>query len=49
MKFLIGLICGMEAFLRHVDKDIAREIVPLNTASFYWSGNEALRKEFYGV
>lgn len=39
----------MEAFLRHVDKDIAREIVPLNTASFYWSGNEALRKEFYGV
>jgi hypothetical protein len=39
----------MEAFLRHVDKDIAREIVPLNTSSFYWTGNEALRKEFYGV
>jgi hypothetical protein len=32
-----------------VDKDIAREIVPLNTSSFYWTGNEALRKEFYGV
>lgn len=39
----------MEAFLRHVDKDTAKAIVPLNTSSFYWSGAEALRKEFYGV
>lgn len=39
----------LEAFLRAVDKDTARAIVPLNPNSFYWSGAEALRKEFYGI
>lgn len=42
-------IFRMEAFLRHVDKDTAKEIIPLNPSSFYWTGNEDLRKEFYGV
>lgn len=42
-------IFRMEAFLRHVDKDTAKEIIPLNPNSFYWTGNEDLRKEFYGV
>lgn len=42
-------IFRMEAFLRHVDKDTAKEIIPLNPNSFYWSGNEDLRKQFYGV
>jgi hypothetical protein len=42
-------ISRMEAFLRHCDKDTAKAIVPMNTSSFYWSGAEALRKEFYGV
>jgi hypothetical protein len=39
----------MEAFLRHSDKDTAKAIVPMNTSSFYRSGAEAMRKEFYGV
>jgi len=42
-------ISRMEAFLRHCDKDTAKAIVPMNTSSFYWSGAENLRKEFYGV
>ena len=39
----------MEGFLRHCDKDTAKEIVPVNAASFYWQGAEDLRKEFYGI
>lgn len=42
-------ISRMEAFLRHCDKEQAKEIVPLSPSSFYWKGNEQLRKEFYGV
>ena len=36
-------------FLWALDKETARKIVPLNKSSFYWSGSEDLRKEFYGV
>jgi hypothetical protein len=39
----------MEAFLRHCDKDAAKEIVPVNASSFYWQGAEDLRQEFYGM
>jgi hypothetical protein len=42
-------ITRMEAFLRALDKDTAKAIVPVNPNSFYWQGNEALRKEFYGI
>lgn len=42
-------ISRMEAFLRLLDRDQARAIVPLQPNSFYWSGAEDLRKEFYGV
>jgi hypothetical protein len=45
-KVQIGRI---EAFLRHCDKDTAKAIVPVQPSSFYWSGNETLRKEFYGI
>lgn len=38
----------MEKFLRTLDKDQAKEIVPINPSSFYWKGSEELRKEFYG-
>ena len=38
----------MEAFLRTLDKEQARAIVPLAPSSFYWKGSEELRKEFYG-
>lgn len=41
-------IARLEAFLRHCDKDTAKAIVPHNPTSFYWSGNEDLRKQFYG-
>ena len=39
----------MEAFLRHCDKDAAKEIVPVNASSFYWQGAQDLRQEFYGM
>ena len=45
-KVQIGRI---EAFLRHCDKDTAKAIVPVQPSSFYWSGSEDLRKEFYGI
>jgi hypothetical protein len=38
----------MEKFLRTLDKEQAKEIVPINPSSFYWKGSEELRKEFYG-
>ena len=42
-------ITRMEAFLRALDKETAKAIVPVQPNSFYWKGNEALRKEFYGL
>ena len=42
-------ISRMEAFLRALDKETAKAIVPVAPSSFYWKGNEALRKEFYGL
>lgn len=42
-------ITRMESFLRKLDKDEAKAIVPINPSSFYWKGNEALREEFYGI
>jgi len=42
-------IARMEAFLRCLDKETAKSIVPVKPDSFYWNGNEALRKDFYGI
>ena len=42
-------ITRMEAFLRTLDKETAKAIVPVQPNSFYWKGNEQLRKEFYGL
>ena len=42
-------IFRIESFLRTLDKDQAKEVVPVNPSSFYWKGSEALRKEFYGI
>lgn len=42
-------ILRMEKFLRHCDKDTAKDIIPVNGSSFYWSGSEQLRQEFYGL
>lgn len=39
----------MEAFLRTLDREQAKAIVPLSPSSFYWQGAEDLRKEFYGI
>lgn len=38
----------METFLRTLDKEQAKAIVPMQPSSFYWKGAEDLRKEFYG-
>jgi hypothetical protein len=38
-----------EKFLRLGDKELLRSIVPINPDSFYWRGDEAVRKELYGI
>jgi hypothetical protein len=38
-----------EAFLRLGDKELLKSIVPVNPDSFYWRGDEAVRKELYGI
>ena len=38
-----------EAFLRLGDKEFLRSIVPVNPDSFYWRGDEAVRKQLYGL
>lgn len=42
-------ITRMERFLRTLDKEQAKAIVPMQPSSFYWKGAEDLRKEFYGL
>ena len=37
-----------EAFLRLGDKELLRSIVPVDPDSFYWRGNEKVRKELFG-
>ena len=38
-----------EAFLRLGDRELLRSIVPVNPDSFYWRGDEAVRKQLYGI
>ena len=38
-----------ERFLRLGDKELLRDIVPVNPDSFYWRGDEATRKKLFGV
>ena len=42
-------IARLEKFLSVCDAETAREIVPVQPNSFYWSGSEALREEMYGL
>jgi len=38
-----------ERFLHMGDKETLRDIVPVNAGSFFWSGDEIIRKELYGI
>lgn len=38
-----------ERFLRIGDKETLKSIVPVNQSSFYWSGDEVIRQELYGI
>ena len=38
-----------EAFLRLGNKKLLRDIVPVNPDTFYWRGDEAVRKSLYGI
>lgn len=37
-----------ERMLR-LDKEDIKELIPVNTSSYYWTGDEALREELYGL
>lgn len=32
-----------------LDHETLRDVIPLNTSSYYWTGDEAIRKEVYGI
>jgi hypothetical protein len=38
-----------ERFLRLGNKELLRDIVPVNPDTFYWRGDEAVRKSLYGI
>jgi hypothetical protein len=38
-----------EAFLRLGDKELLRSIVPVDPSSFYWRGDEEVRKELFNI
>tara|TARA_R110000850_G_scaffold40530_1_gene104257 strand:- start:215 stop:490 length:276 start_codon:yes stop_codon:yes gene_type:complete len=38
-----------EAFLRLGDKELLRSIVPVDPDSFYWRGEENIRKDLFNV
>jgi hypothetical protein len=38
-----------EAFLRLGDKELLKAVVPVDPDSFYWRGDEMVRKELYGI
>lgn len=43
------ILTRQEKFLRLGDRDFLKEIVPVNTETFYWNGNEATRRSLYGI
>jgi hypothetical protein len=43
-----AIAARMNNFLA-LDVDTIKEIVPVNAASFYWSGDENILKELYGL
>ena len=49
LNYIKTQVIRLEAFLNSGDKEHLRKIVPVNPNSFYWGGNEAARKELYGI
>ncbi len=44
-----AILTRQERFLRLGDRELLRSVVPVAQDSFYWSGNEATRREMYGI
>lgn len=44
-----SILNRQEKFLRKLNKAELRECVPVNTSTFYWTGDEDIRKELYGL
>lgn len=42
------LLNRQEKFL-HLDKETIRDIIPVQTSTFYWTGDEEIREELYGL
>jgi hypothetical protein len=43
------ILIRQEAFLSLGDKELLRQVVPVNPGTFYWSGNSAARNELFGL
>lgn len=43
------ILIRQERFLKLHDKETIKDIIPINSSSFYWDGAEGVRKEMYGV
>jgi hypothetical protein len=49
LKEFKTLLSRQERFLRLGDKELLQSVVPINSSSFYWKGDEQLRAELYGI
>ncbi len=45
----IKTILSRQEKLLHLDKETIKDIVPIVKSSYYWSGDEQLRYEMYGI
>lgn len=43
------LLNRQERFLRLGNAELLQSVVPINAGSFYWTGDEGIRKEIYGI
>lgn len=44
-----AILNRQEAFLRALDKEQIKAVIPVNASSFYWAQDAGMRKELYGV
>lgn len=49
LKDVKTLLNRQEKFLNLGDKELLRSIVPVNTETYYWTGNESTRRGLYGL
>lgn len=44
-----AILNRQEKFLRMGDADVLKDVVPINSSSFFWNGEESARFKFFGI